>query len=175
MDFFTDKMLEDSVKAGYDADEIKEVIIMVLKPYFENESVLQKYATHDQFLTMFSYIVRYHSDGMFSKYLHEVIVCYRLAFLKNKKEVTKMITSTADILSQKENMMWTVKKNTPHNLEGDIYEATYSYMKHLGDNLEIGLKHKLAELYGILKISLGEDIEDYDKILNTKFGVIIKI
>lgn len=167
-------MLEDLVDQGYEFDEIRENVIQVLDPYFENKMVLEEYITHDQFLSFFSFIVLYHSDEIFSKYLLEVINCYRRAFKKDKEKTTEIILSTAELMSQKENIMWTVKNDIPNRVKGDIYDVVYSYMKYLGDSLEIGMKCKLAELYTILTISMGRGVTDYDKILNTKFGVIVQ-
>lgn len=131
MGFIVDKMLEGISKEGYSPEELKATVITFLEPYFENKTLLHQFATDDQILSIFSYIVLYYSDGIFIQSLEEIVDCYRKAYLNNSNQVGDVIISTADIMGQKENLMWTVKSNTPNIVSEDIHEATYSYMKHI--------------------------------------------
>lgn len=173
MGFIVDKMLEGISKEGYSSEELKATVITFLEPYFENKAVLYQFATDDQILSIFSYIVLYHSDEIFTQSLAEIVDCYRKAYLNESNQVGEVIISTADIMGQKENLMWTVKSNTPNVVSEDIHEATYSYMKHIGDCLEIGLKYKIYELCAMVDISCNHNI-DYGNILNTNFGMAVQ-
>lgn len=173
MGFIVDKMLEGISKEGYSPEELKATVITFLEPYFENKTLLHQFATDDQILSIFSYIVLYYSDGIFTQSLEEIVDCYRKAYLNNSNQVGDVIISTADIMGQKENLMWTVKSNTPYVVSEDIHEATYSYMKHIGDCLEIGLKYRIYELCAMVEISCNHNI-DYGNILNTNFGTAVQ-
>jgi hypothetical protein len=173
IDFIVDKMLEGISKEGYSPEELKATVLIFLEPYFENKTLLHQYATHNQILSIFSYIVLYYSDETFAESMKEIINCYRKAYLNDSNQVEDIIISTADLMGQKENLMWTVKSNTPNEVSEDIYETTYSYMKHIGDCLEIGLKYRIFELCAMVEISYNHNI-DYGNILNTNFGVAIQ-
>lgn len=172
MSYIVDEMLERISKEGYSPDELKEAVISALFPFFDNTEVLNVHAMSSDFLTIFSFIILYHSE-IFSKQLLELLKCYRKAYLKNPNKVKSVILSTANLIGQKENIMCTVKSNTPKNISGDMYEITYSLMKHIGDVLEISAKHEITELYAILEISLDND-KDYEEIKKRKFGVIVQ-
>lgn len=75
-------------------------------------------------------------------------------------------------MGQKENLIWAVKSNTPKEIPDDIHEATYKFMKHVGDVLETGTKHEIIALYAILENSLGKNV-DYETIRKRDFGVIV--
>lgn len=173
MAFIVDRMLEDISKQGYTPDELKEVVITFLEPYFENKSILVKDAMQSYFLSIFSFIAIYYTDSSFAQGLLEILMCYRKAYSSNTEQVKNIVSATADLMGQKENLMWTVKSNTPNEISRDIHDATYSYMKHIGDVLEISAKHEIVELYAVLEISLGNDI-DYEMIRKRDFGVIIQ-
>ena len=173
MGFTVDEMLEDMSKQGYTPDEVKEAVISFLDPYFENKSILVKDAMQSYFLSIFSYLVVYNADSAFSQGLFEVLQVYRKAYSVDPNQVKNIILATVNLMGQKENLMWTVKANTPKEIPDDIHEATYKFMKHVGDVLEIGTKHEIIELYAILEISLGKSI-DYETIRKRDFGVIVQ-
>lgn len=173
MGFTVDEMLEDMSKQGYTPEEVKEAVISFLDPYFENKSILVKDAMQSYFLSIFSYLVVYNADNAFSQGLFEVLQVYRKAYSVDPNQVKNIILATVNLMGQKENLMWTVKSNTPKEIPDDIHEATYKFMKHVGDVLEIGTKHKIIELYAILEISLGRSV-DYETIRKRDFGVIVQ-
>lgn len=173
MSFIVDKMLEGISKEGYSPEDLKATVITFLEPYFENKDLLHQFATHDQILSIFSYIVLYYSDETFTQSMAEIMNCYRKAYLNDSNQVEDIIISTADLMGQKENLMWTVKSNTPNVVSDDIHEATYSYMKHIGDCLEIGLKNKIYELCAMVEISCNHNV-DYGNIMNTNFGMAVQ-
>lgn len=173
MGFTVDEMLEDMSKQGYTPEEVKEAVISFLDPYFENKSVLVKDVMQSYFLSIFSYLVVYNADSAFSQSLLEVLQVYRNAYSVDPNQVKNIILATVNLMGQKENLMWTVKSNTPKEIPDDIHEATYKFMKHVGDVLEIGTKHEIIELYAILEISLGRSV-DYETIRKRDFGVIVQ-
>ncbi len=173
MGFIVDEMLEDLSKQGYTPDEVKEAVITFLSPYFDNKSALIKNAMQSHFLSMFSYFVIYNSDRFFSQGILEVLSIYRKSYALDPNQVKNVIFATVNLMGQKENLMWTVKSNTPREISDDIHEVTYKFMKHIGDVLEIGTRHEIIELYAILEISLGKSI-DYETIRKRDFGVIIQ-
>lgn len=173
MAFIVDKMLEDISRQGFSPEELKKEVIYILTPYFDDKVTLNKNAMQSHFLSLFSYLVMYHSDATFSQQLMDVITCYRNAYSRNPSKVKEVIFSTINFIGQKENLMWTVKSNTPNILTGDIHEITYTYMKHIGDVLEIATRHEITELYAILEISL-DKIIDYESIMKRDFGVIVQ-
>lgn len=173
MGFIVDEMLEDISKQGYTPDEVKEAVITILSPYFENKLILNKNAMQSPFLTIFSYLIIYNSDNFFSQDVFDVLSTYRKAYAIAQDEVKNVILTTANLMGQKENLMWTVKSNTPREISDDLHEATYKLMKHVGDVLEISTRHEIIELYAILELSLGKNI-DYEAIRKRDFGVIIQ-
>ncbi|MHB8276823.1 MAG: hypothetical protein ACYDIA_04100 [Candidatus Humimicrobiaceae bacterium] len=173
LDFIVDKMLEGISKEGYSPEEIKATVIAFLEPFFDNKALLYKYATLDQILSIFSFIVVYNSDKTFAQSIIEILDCYKRAYQNYPDQVEDIIISTVDLMSQKENLMWTVKSNTPNVVSEDIHEATYSYMKHIGDCLEIGSKYKIFELCAMVEISTKHYL-DYGNILNSNFGAVVQ-
>ncbi len=99
------------------------------------------------------YIIRIIS---FSQDVFDVLSTYRKAYAIAQDEVKNVILTTANLMGQKENLMWTVKSNTPREISDDLHEATYKLMKHVGDVLEISTRHEIIELYAILELSLGK-------------------
>lgn len=166
-------ILKDSIEAGYTPEDIKEAVITTLSDYFENEAALNKYATTAEILSAYEFAIRYHHDSLFSTGLTEVINCYNEALKINPIETFKIILSTINEFSQKENLMWTVRQHTPSNVSTDQYEAVITYMKHIGDNLEIGTKHIVSEIYALTRLINGKAV-DYKAIQTYEFGVVIK-
>lgn len=173
MGFIVDEMLEAISKQGYTPDEVKEAVISFLAPYFDNKSILLKAAMQSYFLSIFSYLAVYNTDSTFSQGLLEVLQVYRKAYSVDANQVKNIILATANLMGQKENLMWTVKSNTPKEIPNDIHESTYKFMKHIGDVLEIETRHEIIELYAILELALGKNV-DYDTIRKRDFGVIVQ-
>ena len=103
MDFLVDRMLEDISKQGYTPDELKESVIRLLEPYFENKLVLHNNSMQSHFLSIFSYIVVYYNDTSFAEGLLEILECYRKAYSHNAEKVKNIVLSTLDLMGQKEN------------------------------------------------------------------------
>lgn len=174
MAFIVDNMLEDISTHGYTTDELKQAVSDLLEPFFESKEKLNKYAMDSTILEMFSFLVRYNPSSSFPQHILDVITCYRDAYSKNPNKVKEIIFSTVNLMGQKENLMWTVKSNTPSINSNDISEVTYAYMKHIGDVLEISTRVEVTELYAILEVSLGKKNTDYENIRNRDFGVIVQ-
>lgn len=167
------EMLKDSINVGYTPADIKEAIINTLSEYFDNKTALSKYSTTSEILSIFEFIIRYHYDTLFFSGLKEVLECYRAAYKISSDNTLKIILSTIKDFSQKENLMWTVRQHTPTNLSSDIYDNVIVYMKHIGDNLEIGTKHIIFEIYALIRLINGKQV-NYEQIQKCDFGVVIK-
>lgn len=63
-------------------------------------------------MTIFSYLIIYNSDNFFSQDVFDVLSTYRKAYAIAQDEVKNVILTTANLMGQKENLMWTVKSNT---------------------------------------------------------------
>ncbi|MNW40034.1 hypothetical protein D3C74_171380 [compost metagenome] len=166
------EMLEDLITSGYQPLAVKEAIVSHLSEYFYNHEKLIEHATSSEILSTFEFVVRYHYDDVFLNGLKEVLACYRDAYSANSVETLNIILSTRKEFSQKENLMWTVKLNTPNEQISDFYDSVFTYMKHIGDNLEIGTKHIVYEIYTLMRLIDGKTY-DYEKIQKYDFGVAI--
>ncbi|WNS41576.1 hypothetical protein [Paenibacillus sp. MMS20-IR301] len=166
------EMLQDLITLGNQPSVVKEAIVSHLSQYFDNHEKLIEYATSSEILSTFEFVVRYHYDEVFLNGLKEVLACYREAYSTNSVETLNIILSTHKEFSQKENLMWTVKQNAPNGQISDFYDSVITYMKHIGDNLEIGTKHIVYEICVLLKLIDGKTY-DYEKIQKYDFGVAI--
>ena len=165
-------MMKDAVEEGYTPSEIKESVIDTLGVYFENKATLCQYATSSEILSVYEFIIRYHYDPSFITGVFEVLNCYRKAYKIQPDKTLEVIVSTLKEFTQKENLMWTVRQQTPNNPTTDIYDAVIAYYKHIGDTLEIGTKHIVFELYTLIRYIVGKPA-DYEEIHKYKFGVVI--
>lgn len=165
-------MISDCYEQGCSTQQLKEMVISKLAPLFSNKDNAEKYWTTAEMLSVFEFIIRYHYDGTFMQYLQEVLTTYRTALARDSEMVMQVICSTLFDFSQKENMMWTVRENVKQLDSDDYDESVIRYMKHIGDTLEIGTKHVIAELYAIVLIANGK-VPDYEKIQRFDFGVNI--
>ncbi|RKN77088.1 hypothetical protein [Paenibacillus ginsengarvi] len=166
------EMLQDFITSGYRPLAVKEAIVSHLSEYFDNHDKLIKHATSSEILSTFEFVVRYHYDEVFLNGLKEVLACYRDANSTNSVETLNIVLSTHKEFSQKENLMWTVKQNTPSGQISDFYDSVITYMKHMGDNLEIGTKHIVYEIYALMRLIDGKTY-DYEKIQKYDFGVAL--
>lgn len=172
MAFIVDEMLKHIVEEGFTSQEIKQAINETLNPYFINKDILNKYLLDSQFVSIFGYLVLYQKDDIFTNELKNIINIYKEALKTNSEKTVNTIMLSTEDFSQKENLMWNVKKNTPNTVPEDIYDAAIQYMKHLGETLELAVKTELMELYALILIKLKKDFE-YDMIRKTNFGMVI--
>ena len=166
------EMISDCYEQGYSTQQFKDMVISKLTPLFSNKDNAEKYWTTAEMLSVFEFIIRYHYDETFMKLLQEVLATYRTALARDSEMVMQVICSSLFDFSQKENMMWTVRENVKQVDSDDFDESVIRYMKHIGDTLEIGTKHIIAELYAIVLIADGKT-PDYEKIQRLDFGVNI--
>lgn len=169
-----DKIIEilgASYSNGNSTDDIKEEIFTSLKQYFENKSVLTEYIFSSEILSVYEYVLKYINDKEFSSGLNEVLDCYNAALKKDSEKTLDIIIAGHETFSEKENMMWTIRKETPSN-NGDLYDNTMSYFNYIGKTLEISVKGILYELYALIGITQEKNIE-YDKIRKFDFGVVL--
>lgn len=167
------EMISDCYEQGYSTRQFKDAVISKLKPFFFNKENVEKYWSTAEMLSSFEFIIRYHHDETFMQLLQEVLTTYRAALERNSEMVMQIICDSLFDFSQKENMMWTVRENVKQMNSDDYDESVIRYMNHIGDTLEIGTKHIIAELYAIVLIADGKT-PDYEKIQRFDFGVNIQ-
>lgn len=167
------EMISDCYEQGYSTQQLKDMVISKLTPLFSNKDNAEKYWSTAEMLSAFEFIIRYHHDETFLQLLQEVLTTYRAALERNSENVIQIFCDSIFDFSQKENMMWTVRENVKQVNSDDYDESVIRYMKHIGDTLEIGTKHIIAELYAIVLIADGKT-PDYEKIQRFDFGVNIQ-
>lgn len=167
------EMISDCYEQGYSTQQIKDMVISKLTPLFSNKDNAEKYWTTAEMLSVFEFIMRYHHDETFMQFLQEVLTTYRVALERNSENVMQIFCDSLFDFSQKENMMWTVRENVKQVNSDDYDESVIRYLKHIGDTLEIGTKHIIAELYAIVLIADGKT-PDYEKIQRFDFGVNVQ-
>lgn len=167
------EMISDCYEQGCSTQQLKDMVIGELTPLFYNKDNAEKYWSTAEMLSVFEFIIRYHHDETFMQLLREVLATYRTALECNGEMVIQIICDSLFDFSQKENMMWTVRENAKQVNSEDYDESVIRYMKHIGDTLEIGTKHIVAELYAIVLIADGQT-PDYEKIQRLDFGVNIQ-
>lgn len=166
------EMISDCYEQGCSTQQFKDAVISKLSPFFFHKDNAEKYWSTAEMLSAFEFIIRYHHDEMFVQFLQEVLTTYRAALEHDSEMVMQVICGSLFDFSQKENMMWTVRENAKRMDSDDYDESIIRYMKHIGDTLEIGTKHIIAELYAIVLIADGKT-PDYEKIQRLDFGVNI--
>jgi len=165
-------ILQNAIANGEAPSDIKKSVVNTLDIYFNNKTALQEYAATSAILSVYDYVMRYSNDPVFSTMLQKVLKCYCDAYRKDPKCTLDVILSTYEEFLQKENMMWTVRQQTPNNPPEDFYDAVMAYFNYIGQSLEIGVKHILFELYAMIRIITGKSV-DYDNIRKCDFGVTI--
>lgn len=172
MGFIVDDLLKSLSEEGHTSNEIKAAVLEILEPFFKNKDNLRKNKFDSQILSIFGYVVLYGNDNVFKNSLEEVLQIYQTAFETDEMSLYEIIFFSSEEFGQKENMMWNVKSNTPNKVSDDIYEATFAYMKHIGDTLELAFKMEIQEICALLRIIQHKDI-DYEKIKKVNFGSTI--
>ena len=167
-----DSMLYNASLSGYTSNDIKEALIKVLNPYFDNKDALNKFSSEGQMLSIFEYFIKYHYDKEFTDGLSRVIKCYKNAYQTNRVEFWNIVLCSYSDMVNDENKMWTMRKVIDLN-NNDLYEKVMSYMNLIGVNLEITAKHITGELYALIRLWKNKDV-DYTKIKQLDFGMIIK-
>lgn len=168
-----DSMLTECFEQGYTVNDLKATVIDTLSPYFENIDVLNKFWTDSELLSAFEYIVRYQYDNIFLMALDEVIYFYRAVYSKHPSEVLDIITCSAYLLLQKENIMWQKRNNEPYFESNEIDEIVIKAMEHIGSTLEVGVKPIAAELWAYEKL-LSKGNADLKAIQSLQFGIIVQ-
>lgn len=172
MGFIVDDLLKSLSEEGHTSNEIKAAVLEILEPFFKNKDNLRKNKFDSQILSIFGYVILYGNDNVFKNSLEEVLQIYQTAFETDEMSLYEIIFFSSEEFGQKENMMWNVKSNTPNKVSDDIYEATFAYMKHIGDTLELAFKMEIQEICALLRIIQHKDI-DYEKIKKVNFGSTI--
>lgn len=167
-----DKMLYEASVKGYTTRDIKESILNVLSPFFDNKEALHKFACEGQMLSIFEFFIKYHYDEAFVDGINHVLKCYKDAYHTNKNEFWDIVLCSYDKMVNDENKMWTVRKKVVNIDSDDVYEKIITYMNHIGANLEITAKHITQELYALICISKNKNV-DYTAICKLDFGVVI--
>lgn len=167
-----DSMLIDAVKNGYSAEEIKQAVVEVLKPYFVHEDVLNKFACDSQLLSVFEFFVRYNYEPEFVKGIKMVLDCYKSANLFNPEESWNIILSTYAVMVEDENKMWSIRKEKINLQEEDLYEKMVQIFQKIGNVLEVSEKHIVQELYALICLQ-NKGYVDYETIRKQDFGVVI--
>lgn len=70
-------ILMDAARQGYSIEDIKESVVKMLNPFFQNENSLTKYACNSQLLSIFEFFVRYQYDNEFEKGVKIITEFYR--------------------------------------------------------------------------------------------------
>ncbi len=82
-----DKMLIDIAEQGYSSKDIKDTVISVLSPFFDNNNSLNQYACDSQLLSAFEFFVRYHYESEFEQGVRAVLDCYKETNKKYTQEL----------------------------------------------------------------------------------------
>lgn len=167
-----DEMLIDAARQGYSPDDIKEVVVKVLQPYFTHMDALKKYACDSQILSAFEFFVRYYKESEFSEGIMEVINCYKKANKNYNKESWNIILSTYAVMVEDENKMWSIRNSKLNLQEDDLYEKMVQIFQRIGNVLEVSVKHIVQELYALIYLQHKGSV-DYEKIRKQDFGVVI--
>lgn len=168
-----DKMLMYAAKQGYSPSDIKEAVVKMLKPYFEHEEALNKYACDSQILSAFEFFVRYHYENEFAQGVKTITDYYKKSIENYSQESWDIILSTYTEMVEDENKMWSIRKNKIDLNEEDLYERMVQIFHQIGNILEVSAKHILQEIYGLIYLNNKGNV-DYNKIKKQDFGVIIK-
>lgn len=163
--------LNREIANGRSIDDIEKDIFIRLSPYFTNNVSLRKNLSNSSIVSAYEFIIKYSGDIMFSKGLREILDCYSLAFKKNQNEVTHIILDTYQDFVERENMMWSIRQRTVPVTE-DLYDKVMFYFEYIGNTLEISVKGIIHEIYALIRLINGKNI-DYNKICKTDFGVAI--
>lgn len=156
---------------GYSINDLKECVIQSLSPFFINQNALGHYWCDAKLLSVFEFVIRYHYDKAFSNEMEAVLKIYREAFSRNPIATMNVFTNDVDSFTQKENIMWSIR-NLKNCDEDDPEETAIFYMRHIGDTLEIGTKHMVAELWSLIQI-IEYDKTDYESVRKLEFGVTV--
>lgn len=167
-----DDMLVDAVQQGYSSEDIKEAVVMMLKPYFTHIDVLNKYACNSQILSAFEFFVRYYKESEFSQGIKEVITCCKNANINYNQESWSIILSTYAVMVEDENKMWSIRNSKLDLQETDSYEKMVQIFQRIGNVLEVSTKHIVQELYALIYLQ-NKGAVDYEKIKKQDFGVVI--
>ena len=166
----TETLIKDLIAEGYTIEELKKTVIKTLEPFFTNKHSLETYAFSAEILSTFSFLISYGKEDKFYSGLRQVLDIYNAAYELYPDKVTEMMISILENSAQKENQMWTVRENVPDlKLDKDFYDKVISYMKHIGDSLEISVKYIIIELYALLKL-IEKDNINYEHIQKISFG-----
>lgn len=164
-------MLKDICKLGYSTSDLKECVIRCLSPFFINQNALDQCWCDVKMLSVFEFIIRYHYDEAFSSEIESILKIYREAFSQDPIATMNIVTNDIDSFTQKENIMWSIRNQKKCD-DNDPEEVAISYLRHIGDILEIGTKHVVAELWSLIQI-IEDSKTDYESVRKLEFGVTV--
>ena len=61
-----EEILIEIAEQGYSPKDIKDTVIKVLHPFFDNSDSLNQYACESQLLSAFEFFIRYHYESEYS-------------------------------------------------------------------------------------------------------------
>lgn len=167
-----DKMLIDIAEQAYSSKNIKDTVISVLSPFFDNNNSLNQYACDSQLLSAFEFFVRYHYESEFEQGVRAVLDCYKETNKKYTQESWNIILSTYSMIAEDDNKMWSVRNSNLDLYNDDLYEKMIQIFQRIGDVLEISVKHIVQEIYALVYLQY-KGYVDYERIKKQNFGEVI--
>ncbi len=165
-------MLADIAEQGYSSGDVKETVIQVLRPFFDNDNSLDQYACYGQLLSIFEFFIRYHYQSEFEQGVKLVLDCYKRANQNCNQELWNIISSFYLAIAEDDNKMWSVRHSELDLHNDDMYEKMIQIFQRIGNVLEISVKHIIQEIYALICLQ-DKGYVDYDKIKKQDFGVVI--
>lgn len=156
---------------GRSVGSIEKEIYKKIERFFYNKEALKSNIFSSSILSTYEYILKYTNDKTFYKGLKDVIKCYTDAYLQNPSKVAHIIFEGHELFSERENIMWTIRHSKIPECD-DIYEQVISVFEYIGNVLEVSVKGIAYELYAMISVISGKEI-DYSEICKYDFGVII--
>lgn len=145
------------IEEGFTPDEIKEGVIELLNPYFENKKLLNTFAI-EQLIADSITLEKIKEDGRFVGVLEKILLIYRLALKKEPTSCYQSIELLEPSIAESQVKFWSIL-----NLEVDkgklpLYEFLHECLRNIGDFIEGLAKPYLRSL--LLQIRITEGMQN---------------
>lgn len=171
-------------KNNFKSDDIREIVIEALSPYFLDISAINKFWTTPELLTIFSFLITYGDDENLEADLLEVLNHYRKAFLSDEQTAFSVFDKGFENFSNLENMMSSIKTKNKQTIltsinsikdlnKDEIFDLFSEIMDYIGKIIDLSITPQTREIWALINIHKNKQL-NFEKIMTMKFGVVVQ-
>jgi hypothetical protein len=161
----------EMIQGGFKPEDIKEAVIAILTPYFENKSLVENHAI-DLLIPESIILTRLQKTPLFLDGIETCLSIYRSAKEANSKSCFESLAWWQPQVIRSLSKFWTILHLEVNKSNLEIEEFLHECLRNIGDIIEGLTKPYLKILYHQLKIAQGRVISP-EKVDSMRLGQVV--